>query len=283
MALRALATIWIAVFTLTVAAWASPGAEHDGWGAQFASLHGEPPELPFSEMPPLDSVVASPLALADITASDAVALPSAPAVTTSGEVAQPEGASNTIELAGPPAAVLMLLQGVLCVAFVRGRRKWALLAVAFISLGRTGLSALPRLLVSRLYTANRPEATQPVVPDGRGFTSQSRTPDFDFVGVLRQTGSDGEHQTDVRPGLPTIHQLVSQSPVAFSSRKATADLLPAAVLPAGETSSGHQPQCGSVLAEEEPAFPRLLLAFDLFARPPPLRSAPEYVVPARNV
>ena len=272
MGLRSVATIWIAVLVLAVGAWASPAAEHDGWGAQSVSLHGEPTELVFSELPPLDSIATSPLAGADITASDVVSLPGAPAVTTSGRAAQPEESSKTIELAGPPAALFMLLQGVLCVAFVRGRRKWALLAVAVISLGRTGLHALPRLLVSGSNTANRSEVAKPVVPDGRRFASESRTPDLDFAGMLRQTGPEGGHQTDVPSDLSTIHQLVSQSAVAFSSRKATAAPLPAPVLTAGETSSGHLLQCGSVLEEEDPAIPRHLLSFDLFARPPPVCS-----------
>ncbi|NQT20348.1 MAG: hypothetical protein HQ592_11630 [Planctomycetes bacterium] len=266
MGLRALATTWIAVFALTVVAWASPGAEHDGWGAQSASLHGDPTELVFSELPPLDSVTASPLAMADITASGAVALPSAPADTTSGKVAQPEGASKAITLAGPPAALLMLLQGVLCVAFVRGRRKWALLAVAVISLGRTGLNALPRLLVSGPNAANRPEASQPLVPDGQRFASESRTPDFDFVGLLRRL----ESEPPAFAGSSSLLDNIASHPEAsLDLTQAVSGSFVSSTLAPQASSFGEAPLCGFVLRERKASLPLQPLPFSLFARPPP--------------
>lgn len=263
MGLRALATTWIAVFALTVVAWASPGAEHDGWPAQ---LHGDPAELVFSELPPLDSVAASPLAVANITASEAVALQSAPAGTTSGKVAQPEGASKAINLAGPPAALLMLLQGVLCVVFVRGRRKWALLAVAAISLGRTGLNALPRLLVSGPNTANRAEASQPVVPDGQRLSSESHAPDFDFVALLRRL----ESEPPAFPGSSSLLDKIASHPeVGLDLTQAVSGSFVSFALVPQAFSFGETAPCGFVPRERKASLPLAPLPFSLFARPPP--------------
>jgi len=97
--------------------------------------------------------------------------------TDSHEAAQAAGFERVIKLAGPLAALLIVVQGILCTAIVRGRRKWVLLAVPMISVGRADLNVLPRLTDAGPRPSNRPVAAQPAINlDAQRQASEAPTP-----------------------------------------------------------------------------------------------------------
>jgi hypothetical protein len=168
--LRTVLKISVALAALAVPARASASGGCVASPQAFSLPAGAVPGDVFSELCTLDcSEPAAPAAgfgQGGIeSATNSSGLASIVGKTGNATPAEPAHEAGLMRLAAPPAALLMLLQGVLCIAIVRGRRKWAFLAVAAISLGRAGLNALPRLFDGGTSSGARTVATQPDEPE----------------------------------------------------------------------------------------------------------------------
>jgi len=151
------------------------------FGGTWLLTGAERPELPLEPMATLDEPGADPHG---VLPEDA---PSTPPCAAS--MGYPR---DVVMLSAPPTALLLFLQGLACIALFRGRRKWAALAVAVLSVGRSGISALPRFVA--VQKAKRPASAAPaerVQRAASGLSVLSRSPALDFVGLLRRLDGDG--------------------------------------------------------------------------------------------
>ena len=269
------------VAALAVPAWAAPAMRSGPPLLDITSPLVSPPQLFFSEA----SLVGNAESMALVSGLYQDNIDGATNKTGSSglgtnvggaEAAQPAGTAKVIRLAGPPAALLMVLQGILCIAFVRGRRKWALVAVAMISFGRAGLNALPRLF-DAARPSNRPVATQPAVNlGGQRLASEAHTPDLDFIGLLRRMESE---PFDVTIRTTSLRRIVSTlTPVAVrpTEQRLTVGFSVPSALPShipDNLAGDNDALCGFVPRENKCPFPLQPIPHSLFARPPPAISA----------
>jgi len=90
-----------------------------------------------------------------------------------------ESFQDIVRLGGPPAALLLVLQGIACIALFRGRRKWSAVLVALLSLGRSSLCALPQLAVpQKARDSNGAVPTQPIGPAALAPRAPAQSPEL---------------------------------------------------------------------------------------------------------
>lgn len=87
-----------------------------------------------------------------------------PPATGHAEAVEPPSTAQATRLGAPPAGLFLMLQGIFCVAFFRGRRKLAALLVAALAASRSGVSSLPRLLCGPRHATALP--CEPKLPRG---------------------------------------------------------------------------------------------------------------------
>lgn len=103
------------------------------------------------------------------------------------------GLQNIVELAGPPATLLLVAQGVLFVLIKRSRRKCARLLATIMLLGWDGLQALPKLLI--LASKSAPARTSALAhftiqDEGQRLASEAHAIDLDYIWMLRRMGAE---------------------------------------------------------------------------------------------
>lgn len=189
------------------------------------------------------------------------------ASTNAGHETAPTPSGSVIKLAAPPAGLLLMLQGVLCIGFFRGRRKWAALLVGLLSVGRTGLAALPRLFASPAGgKVAAPPAAQPLQAPALGWARGAPpSAELDFIGLLRRLQAAPASRAS-----GTLCFLDRSTAVAGSQKLATASLFSqSATLPCvarvPESRTSVPVACAQATGLHPPQDP----AFALFARPPP--------------
>jgi hypothetical protein len=265
----------IAVVGPAARLWAAPTIGDSGhcvqpiWGVADNPQHPDLPSLLTGAVDPSLPVDGStdfrfPAFGEGAAASGAPILPSHPELPVSGASSQ-----GIARLAGPPAAALLMLQGIACIAFFRGRRKWLALLVAALALGRDGLCALPRL-VGVHRTAREPGGSPPA--DSARLVAlnsavPAQVPERDFLGLLRRLDSGsasagGRFQTFERV------RGMEAAGAAKSGMAAYTVLLTAIV----EDSPMAVPAALSAVVPlgSSPLFLPPALPFALFARPPPI-------------
>jgi len=154
---------------------------------------GEPVSSALASLPPLFSEQLAALPGASDAMNGIAGSQAAPLAGTSAADPGDSKASSPIPLSAPPAALLLMVQGMLFIGAIRKRRQWMLAAVAVISFGRAGIQALPRLLSSSSQPApartSQPYRTH-VQDDGQRVASEAHTADLDYVWMLRRLGSE---------------------------------------------------------------------------------------------
>ena len=182
--------------------------------------------------------------------------------------AQSSEGSTIIKLAGPPAALILIVQGLVFMGLIRGRRKWVLLVFAMIAVGRAGLQALPRLftLESESAPARTSSASQFTQQEGQRLASEAHTASLDYVWMLRRAGS--------APLLPrsTFEQTIAKTVVIPANGMATSTFA-ALSLPAHAPAVDRPLPVAFQPQEASPSLSRDLIPFSLFARSPPAVSA----------
>jgi len=189
------------------------------------------------------------------------------APTNAGHETAPTPSGSVIKLAAPPAGLLLMLQGIFCVAFFRGRRKWAALLVTAVAAARGGLTALPRVFISH----ESEDARQPVAADSEQCSPRAALargaarPELEYVGLLRRLGADpasaseGKARPEFVKPSPVV---VAASPAAGFSLLWPADLHSALVVPRPLDE-------GAAVPGEKECHPGARLLFCLLARAPP--------------
>ena len=203
---------------------------------------------------------------AEVASPDDCTGPTAAAVGAT-EHAQAHSAS-AMELAAPPAGMLLVLQGLAFLWLIRSRRRWAVAALVIISLGRTGLQALPRLLDTQSETAPaRSSAIAHLAPQlEQSLASEAHTVDLDYVWMLRQADSEPilARNSFERIAKPTTANPAKGLCTVVSAHLAIA---PPVTEPDPALSCAYMPR------ESRDQFPRPSFSFRLFSRPPPVLCA----------
>jgi len=175
-------------------------------------------------------------------------------------------ASSTIPLSAPPAAILLMVQGLLFIGAIRKRRQWIMMAVAAISLGRAGIHALPRLLTS----SSQPAPARTAQPyrthaqdDGQRVASEAHTADLDYIWMLRRLGAD---PTISRTA---IEQAISSTVVSGRTPLATVSFVPADLPSPAFIIPGPSQPAGFVARETQVCSLKKGFLVTRFARPPP--------------
>jgi len=183
----------------------------------------------------------------------------------SGTGREASGESNgAFPLTAPPAALLLVIQGLAFVSFVKTRRKWTVVVLLAVSLGKAGLESLPRLWSQK---------SRPVVPSvltgtpapgdlGQRIASEARTAARDYVWLLR--GAAGQPNTAGK----LLQQSVLLAPANGHATLSVAH--PAAILSVDISAASHYLSVAFITIWKRPNSPSVFFAFDtLFARPPP--------------
>ena len=208
----------IALATQTGAAWALPWA---------GSAEAPPAHAPLYALPDATS------ADSDIFQSqDDSPWRTAPACSPSETPREPVTAQHPLKLAAPPAGILLMLQGILCIGLFRGRRKCIALLIALLSVGRTGITGIPQLSNDATTEHSGASALQ------EGMHPSAQTPTEDLIraqkhiaDLVRQLTSgrldsaSGERasalvQARTRDELPGLGLKSCAQPVALSPSQA---------------------------------------------------------------
>ena len=241
------------VATALFAAIAVPAAAGQGVAAPGPALAEGSISLPliFSDTPVQNDPVA------DLLVGGAVPSLASP------EVAEAV-TTSAVKLAAPPAALLLVIQGLAFIGAVRTRRRWALIMLAALAVGKIGLQAIPRLFAAPspepTYARTAPATFGPAVDEGQRRASEAHAADLDYIWMLRRAGSE--------PVLSTLHSIVSSERASHleapPSHPSTGYSLPSdiaqAVAPLAQWF---------ILPDKKVTLPDRPAAFALFARPPP--------------
>lgn len=173
---------------------------------------------------------------------------------------------HATKLGAPPAGLFLMIQGIVCIAFFRGRRKWAALLVAALAASRSGIGSLPRLLSGAKHAKALPcEGRRAAgVHEAQGGATQ--TPAIDYIGLLRRLGTEGE----AGAGATGVSEFV-WAPVARSAAAVVATFLPpfsCDLSPALFLDEGQSFVC-AIQPSESLLLPDTFHP-SMFARPPPL-------------
>jgi hypothetical protein len=171
-----------------------------------------------------------------------------------------------MKLAGPPATLLLMLQGLICVGLIRGRRKWAVALLAVVALGRAGLAALPQLIgLPKTKAVSAPPPADTGVGLAARHSLPSTSPALSYVGLLRRLDGDAASANPAGQIAPT-----NREPAAGSvlNELAAGFSLPAA-LPSRQACVPAAYNFAFLPPEPRAALPLQAISFALFARPPP--------------
>ena len=174
--------------------------------------------------------------------------------------------ADMTKLGAPPAGIFLLIQGIVCIAFFRGRRKWAAVLVAAVALGRSGLNVLPRLLaMPKPHPTRVAEAPDPREDSTDLRASPPERGEVQYLGLLRRLGAEAGPDAS-RGHAPRF--VLSKPAASGVSLGAGFSFSVPAEPPAQACLSGEL----YVAYAEAPEAPALVLQqFSpcLFARPPP--------------
>ena len=191
MSLKSLLAIFI------ILAIAAVPAAADGWFSPSVEPSASFPSTPLlflsfdtQAFGANDGLVANP----DLIGSALTIGHDGPMASDSAEASTADQASTSIvKLAAPPAAWLMVVQGLVFVGFARRRRKWLLVLLAMVAIARVGVQALPRLftLKSEPARARTSAASQTITRRGeQRLASEARTTGLDYVWMLRRADAE---------------------------------------------------------------------------------------------
>ena len=248
---KSFAMCLLALACCASAASASPRDEADGRSClpdlQFALLNAALPEV----QPPFA------LGFAELPQTAGVH-----EVTGTGREASGER-NGAFPLTAPPAALLLVIQGLAFAWFVKTRRKWAVVVLIAVSIGKAGLDSLPRLWSQKSRAVVPSVLTGRPAPGGLGqrIASEARTAARDYVWLLRGAAGD-----------PSAAGKLLQRALLLAPAKAHAPFgvpQPAAILPLDVSAVSRYLPVAFIAIWKRPN-PSSVFAFDpLFARPPP--------------
>ena len=201
---------------------------------------------------------------ADLSASETVALDTGPAqVAAGGEIGSGQ---DPMKLAGPPTTLLLMLQGLVCVGLIRGRRKWAVALLAVVAVGRAGLGALPQLIgLPKTKAVSAPPPADTGIGLAPCHSLPAASPALSYAGLLRRL--DGDAASASARTLLDPKNLEPAAKVTASGLAAGFHVL--AALPTPEPGLPAPADIAFLPSEVRPTLPVQPLAFALFARPPP--------------
>jgi hypothetical protein len=177
--------------------------------------------------------------------------------------------NDPVKLAGPPATLLLMFQGLLCIGLIRSRRKWAAALLAVVTIGRAGLEALPELVgLPKAEAASAAAASEAATRLSDRPVLPSTSPGQSYAGLLRRL--DGDAASANAASLAKLTNLKPATSTASRDLVAGFSLLPAVTSP----EALLPPAAGIAFlpADGGASLPPQQVCFALFARPPPFRA-----------
>jgi len=173
---------------------------------------------------------------------------------------------SQVRLSPSECSGLLMCQGLLIVGLYRGRRRWAAALLALLALTRSGISAITEII--GLPKAPDARSTTPVHPSAPMETHRPvRSPSLQrtYAGLLRRLAAQPAAAAPEATVLVTDHRPATRS----ASVKRVAGSVVPTLSPCPEASVLPLPFIALYPSQGRDALPSQLIAFSLFARPPP--------------